>query len=252
MIPLEQLCAANNVCGDLKNGVMRVDNLNDLLQQQIVVDNVARAGVPLSATESQCLDLQTGKISADDILECSDTLADNSENVAPVQARGDYASVQNDPVLTDEQKIQIKQETGWADEVVDHIQNIEQYDKVFKNANLKEVKIANRTCLVKTDIDPNYVDPKTGLTNAERMAKGRSLIDYRTGEKIELHHMGQDKDGPLVELCENSEHGDGNHHILHPQTDNSWRHDPGAVADYERERIEHWQERAKEFQHEYV
>ena len=96
-------------------------------------------------------------------------------------------------------------------------------------------------------IDPNYVDPKTGMTNYERMLNGRAAIDAKTGEKLELHHLGQDKDGPLVELCENSEHGDGNHHILHPNTENSWRHEPGALTNYERERFEHWHERAKEY-----
>lgn len=93
----------------------------------------------------------------------------------------------------------------------------------------------------------DYVDPKTGLTNRELMQKGRSPIDSKTGEKIELHHMGQDKDGSFAELCENSEHGDGNHSILHPKTDGSWRNEDGANANYDKiERPNHWKARAQE------
>ncbi|MCC8096979.1 MAG: HNH/ENDO VII family nuclease, partial [Eubacterium sp.] len=112
--------------------------------------------------------------------------------------------------LTSEQKSLIKDETGWSDNIVDHIDTEKQYDDVYKNADLHEGEINGRDCLLK-DIDLDYVDEKTGLTNRERMQKGRSPYDSKTGEKIELHHMGQDFDSPFAELTENSEHGDGNH-----------------------------------------
>lgn len=147
--------------------------------------------------------------------------------------------------LTQQEKEKIKKETGWSDEIINHIENMDQYE-IYKNANLHEAEINGKKCLVK-NIDMDYVDPKTGLTNRELMQKGRSPIDSKTGEKIELHHMGQDKDGPFAELCENSEHGDGNHSILHPKTDGSWRNEDGANANYDKvERPNHWKARAQE------
>ena len=140
--------------------------------------------------------------------------------------------------LTFEQKNLIAKETGWSKEIIKHIDNMDQY-AVYKKAGLHEATIDGRKCLVK-DIDLDYVDLKTGMTNRELMANGRSPYDAATGEKIELHHMGQKFDGPFAELCENSEHGDGNDGILHPNKDNSWRRDPDAVKQYNAEREQHW------------
>ena len=76
------------------------------------------------------------------------------------------------------------------------------------------------------------------------MAEGKSPIDSKTGEKIELHHMGQNFDGPFAELCENSEHGDGNHKTLHTSNEGSWRNDPEQKNQYQREKAQHWKTRA--------
>ena len=56
--------------------------------------------------------------------------------------------------------------------------------------------------------------------------------------------MGQSKDAPFAELTENSEHGDGNHSILHPRKEGSWRNDSGAEKQYQTEKNEHWKMRA--------
>ena len=93
----------------------------------------------------------------------------------------------------------------------------------------------------------DYVDPKTGLTNRQLMEKGRAPIDAKTGERIELHHMGQDYDSPLAELCENSEHGDGKDAILHDKKIESWRQDPEKKNYYNNvQRPNHWKARATE------
>lgn len=147
--------------------------------------------------------------------------------------------------LTDEEREKIKEETGWSDEIIDHISSIEQYNKVYKNAGLHEAEVDGRKCLLK-NIDYDYVDPKTGLTNRELMENGRSPIDAKTGEKIGLHHMGQNFDGPFAELCENSEHGDGNHETLHPKSEGSWRKDPDKKSQYNIEKKEHWKARLQE------
>ena len=149
--------------------------------------------------------------------------------------------------LTDEEKLRIKEETGWSDEIIDHIKDMNQYE-IYKNADLHEEEINGRKCLVK-DIDMDYVDPKTGMTNRERLShKPRPLspIDSKTGEKIELHHMGQDFDGPFAELCENSEHGDGKHSVLHDVNSESWRRDPEKKREYQDQKDAHWSSRMTE------
>ena len=140
---------------------------------------------------------------------------------------------------------QMHKETGWSYSVIDAIDTPEQY-QVYKDADLHEAIVNGRICLVKT-IDFDYVDPKTGKTNRELMAMGRAPIDSKTGEKIELHHIGQKFDAPFAELAENSEHGDGKDAILHDKTAESWRRDPEKNKQYSNvERPNHWKERAKE------
>ena len=148
--------------------------------------------------------------------------------------------------LTSEQRGQIESETHWSSEIVDNIRSVDEYEKVYKPADLHEEKVDGRTCLVK-NIDMDYVSPKTGLTNREAMAKGMSPCDAKTGERLELHHMGQNYDAPLAELCENSEHGDGNDKILHDKNVESWRNDPQLKNQYQNvDRPNHWKERAEE------
>lgn len=147
------------------------------------------------------------------------------------------------PGLTEEEKERIKEETGWSDEIIDAIENMDQYE-IYKNADLHEAEVNGRKCLLK-DIDLDYVDPDTGMTNRELMEKGRSPIDAKTGEKIELHHMGQDFDGPFAELTENSEHGDGNHKTLHGKMEDSWRNNPEQKNQYQTEKRNHWKTRAQ-------
>lgn len=176
------------------------------------------------------------KIDAPSVKEKNDSEVDNAET-----KNG----------LSEAEREQIKAETGWSDSVIDYIDNMDQYE-IYKKANLKEVLINDRPCLVKADFDPDYVSPKTiddehpnGVSNRELMAEGKSPYDYKTGEKLELHHMGQDYDSPFAELCENSEHGDGNHKILHDDSKPSWRRDPDLKQKYNNEdKPDHWKNRS--------
>jgi hypothetical protein len=144
--------------------------------------------------------------------------------------------------LTDVDKEHIRKESGWSDETVDAIKTKEEYE-IYKNAGLQEAEVNGRTCLIRPDLDLNYVDPKTGLTNRELMAKGRSPTDSKTGEKITLHHIGREFEAPLAELTE-SEHNQ--HSILHTGNERSWRNDPEKHDEYRNvQRPEHWKERAK-------
>lgn len=147
--------------------------------------------------------------------------------------------------LTEEEKSYIQRETGWSYEIINNIESREQYE-IYKEANLHESEVNGRKCLIK-DIDFDYVDEKTGLTNKERMEKGLSPIDSKTGEKIELHHMGQSFDSPFAELSENSEHGGKNHSKLHDNNISSWRRDPELKNQYQNhDKPNHWKNRANE------
>lgn len=146
--------------------------------------------------------------------------------------------------LTEAEREKFKEENDWSDEIINHIESKEQYE-IYKNAELHETEVNGRKCLIK-DIDMDYVDPKTEKTNQQLMAEGRAPYDSETGERIELHHMGQDPNGPFAELCENSEHGDGNHKILHTSEGESWRHDSELNKQYNYyDRPNHWKERSE-------
>lgn len=151
------------------------------------------------------------------------------------------------PELAVSQKKLIKKETGWDDEIIDRIKTMAQYE-IYKKANLSQKEVNGRKCLVKK-INLDFEDPKSGMTNRELMAMGRSPYDDQTGERIELHHMNQEFDGPFVELAENTEHGDGNQTILHLKDSESWRNDPKKKNQYKnRDRPEHWQKRLEDLE----
>lgn len=150
--------------------------------------------------------------------------------------------------LTPEEKEKIKEETGWSDEIIDNIENMDQYEKL-KNAGLKETDINGRKCLIKENIDLDYED-EDGLTNRQRMERGLAPLDAKTGKPLELHHLGQKADSPLVELTE-TEHRTGdykdgkkNQSLWHDNTKETEVH--GEGSNWDNERKEHWKERANE------
>lgn len=149
--------------------------------------------------------------------------------------------------LTDEEKAMIKEETGWSDEIIENIKNMKQYE-LLKNAGLKEVEINGRKCLIKENIDLNYKD-KDGISNRERMERGLAPLDSKTGKPIELHHLGQKADSPLVELTEEEhrtgefEDGKKNQSLWHDSTVESEVHSEGN--NWDQERKAHWKARAE-------
>lgn len=167
------------------------------------------------------------------------------------------ADTQGTQELTDEDRAKIKEETGWSDEIVNNIQNMEQYE-ILKNANLIEVEINGRKCLIRTDIDLDKEWP-TGKfdsdgnpiyeTNRERMEDGKPPLD-ENGKPIELHHLGQKADSPLVELTveehRTGERSDGtkNQSLWHDNTKETEVHGEGSSWTQERE--SHWETRAEQ------
>lgn len=139
--------------------------------------------------------------------------------------------------LTQEEKEQIKEETGWSDEIIDAIGSMEEYE-IYKEAGLQEAEINGKKCLIRNDIDPEQKDD-FGRTNKERMADGLAPIT-KDGQTVELHHIGQKSDSPLAELTTSEHRGKGNDTVLHDKTKES-EIDRNEFA---KERESHWEARA--------
>ena len=142
----------------------------------------------------------------------------------------------------EELRAYLEKESTYSMEVNKYISSPEEL-QVYKDAGLVEKNIDGRICLIREDLDLDYVDKQSGLTNAELIAKGRSPYDAKTGERIELHHIGQDFNAPFAELKSVSEH-DIYSKTLHKSETDSWRRDPEKVSQYTAQRKAHWKNRA--------
>lgn len=192
--------------------------------------------------------------SSEDLMEGSDTSDDelmenapdesNIEDSQEAETTDDTDSNEDSEVDAEAVRTEINEKSDYSAEVNDRISSVEELE-VYQNANLKEETVDGRICLVRDDIDMEYVDPKTGSTNQELMEKGRAPYDAKTGERIELHHIGQESDSPLAELTADSEHGDY-YSALHTKEGESWRNDSKKNNHYNNvERPDHWKARVK-------
>ncbi|GHT80786.1 hypothetical protein AGMMS49960_03000 [Betaproteobacteria bacterium] len=144
------------------------------------------------------------------------------------------------PVLTAETRERLKK-YGWPDTVLDSIGS-EAEAKIYEDANVKHEVVNGKDVLVKQDIDPDQKDID-GKTNLERMKDGKAPLD-KDGRPIELHHIGQNPDSPLIELTRDEHRGEGNDSILHNKTDES-KIDREAFGS---ERAEHWKAHAEQIE----
>lgn len=101
----------------------------------------------------------------------------------------------------------IQRATGYPAEVIANIRSVEEA-QVYMNEPVRQIMVNGRTALI-PDI-PNYIDDM-GRTNLERMAQGLAPID-EFGYSMELHHIGQNNDGPLI-LLTRAQHDSGVLHI---------------------------------------
>lgn len=190
-----------------------------------------------------CKDAETYNSNIEKASDTSETDNNDCESKAQSEAHEEKTK----EGLTPEQKKLIKDETGWSDEIIDHIENMDQYE-ALKKANLKEVEINGVKCLVKRNLDLDYKD-EDGVTNRERMARGLAPLDSETGKPLELHHLGQKSDSPLVELTEEEhrtgEYKDGmkNQSLWHDNTKETEVH--GEGNNWDQERKAHWKARAE-------
>lgn len=140
--------------------------------------------------------------------------------------------------LTQEEKNIIREETGWSDEVISSIRSFEEY-KIYKEAGLVEGEVNGKKCLVRSDIDWEQKD-QYGVTNRERIAEGYAPLD-KTGNPIQLHHIGQRANSPLAELTFREHRMGGNDTILHDKTKETEVH--GLGNGWDNERKEYWKNR---------
>lgn len=172
-----------------------------------------------------------------DYLPCEKNFSNKEIHNEPENLANSNDAENKQEGLTDEQKQELKEQTGWPDEVIDAIGSMEEAE-VYKEAGLKAVEVDGKWCLVKNEIDMDQKD-EDGITNKERMERGRPPLT-KDREEIELHHIGQKQDSPLAELTMEEHRGAGNDTILHDKTKES-EIDRNAFG---KERKEHWKSRA--------
>ncbi|MEG1331840.1 MAG: HNH/ENDO VII family nuclease, partial [Eubacterium sp.] len=139
--------------------------------------------------------------------------------------------------LTDKEKEKLKDKTGWSNEIIGEINSTKEAE-IYQKANLQEVEIDGRKCLVKKDVNMEQKD-EFGKTNKERMKNGQPALT-KNYETIELHHIGQKSDSFLAELTKEEHRGVGNDTILHDKQKES-EIDRNA---FKKEREHHWESRA--------
>ena len=140
--------------------------------------------------------------------------------------------------LSEEEKARIKEETDWPDEVINEISSWEEYE-IYKSEGLKAYEINGKWYLLNPNIDLDYVTAD-GRTNRQRLADGDAPIDKRTGQKFELHHVGQNPNGVLAELPMGKHRLAPNNLILHPLREDS---DVDHGPEWDKTRKQHWENR---------
>lgn len=94
----------------------------------------------------------------------------------------------------------IQKESGYPLKLIKEFNSYEEYS-IFKQANLKPFSINGRRILIDPNIDPFQID-EYGVSNLDRMLKGKPPVINDGKTIIELHHIGQKNDGVLAMLTE--------------------------------------------------
>ncbi|MBR6383284.1 MAG: HNH/ENDO VII family nuclease [Lachnospiraceae bacterium] len=94
----------------------------------------------------------------------------------------------------------IQKESKLPTDIIKQFHSMEEY-KVFAEANLEPKVINGKSVLFNNNIDWHDTLDELGRNNLERVKKGLAPIDA-TGQKYELHHIGQNADGTLAILTQ--------------------------------------------------
>ena len=149
---------------------------------------------------------------------------------------------------------QIKERTGWSDDIVRFLHSPEEAE-VYIGAGLGERRIGDRAALVRTDIDWRAFncrqewlkqkfadwDKWQDYNNADLIGEGWPPRDSN-GDPYELHHIGQRQDSPFAELTWQEHMGGGNNVILHPDRESAIDR-----QQFDDEKSRYWQDRFKAF-----
>ena len=214
----------------------------------------------LSANEVTILDQELNRSLEVGTMEAPNEIEKNLEgyNSLPDEKLNESIEQRADEGLSVEDRARIKAETGWSDEIVDNIKNVDEA-QVYIDANLKEVngnlerqdidwtqkipedRIERMRSLYGDDVAERWKDK----TNLDLIKEGKAPYGP-DGKQINLHHIGQKADSPLAELTD-TEHKtyDG---VLHDKTKDS-EIDRTVFRD---ERQKYWQARYEEIQKENI
>ena len=144
--------------------------------------------------------------------------------------------------LTQEDRIRIKERTGWSDEIVNAIRTKEEAE-IYENAGLVEGKIGGRPALLQPDLEGEAHNCTKWKDWSNKDLAGEGYAPYdKTGMPYELHHIGQNPDSPLAELTHEQHHKNGNFKKLHTFDDTKVH---GDGNNWDDERASYWMERAK-------
>ena len=143
--------------------------------------------------------------------------------------------------LDKKQTDDLKEKTGWPDSILTELRT-EDEAQIYQDANLQVETIEGKDCLIRTDID--YNQEIDGQTNFERMKQGKCPYS-KDGQKIELHHIGQNPDAPLAELTQTEHRGQKNDMTLHDKTIDETKIDREK---FRAERENHWKARAEQIE----
>ena len=137
----------------------------------------------------------------------------------------------------------IRKKSPFSRQITENITSISELD-FYISLNLKE-KFVTRPALI-AKIDPNFVDSR-GKSNLEKMLKGTPPMDPNSKETYHLHHLGQNPEGPFIELLPSQHTSAVVFLILHNSKDESWRKNKSLQRDFEAQKKKHWIKRGKGF-----
>ncbi len=109
--------------------------------------------------------------------------------------------------LTYKEAVAIQKKTHYPTSIICKMQNVKEY-KVYKILKLTSHRLKKGEWFIgkKIDLDTPFEFTSKGktitTTNRQRIKDGLAPIDIKTGQIIELHHIGQELDSPFALLTE--------------------------------------------------
>lgn len=174
------------------------------------------------------------KVDQKDVTNQSQTI--ENENVQPIENLSDPDRTP----LTDQDRVALKERTGWSDEIVDAIRTKEEAE-IYEKAGLVEGRINDKPCLMQPSLDGDAHNNKKWPDWSNKDLAGEGSPPYsEDGMPYNLHHIGQNPDSPLAELTYDQHYKNGNFKKLHTFDESKINRD-----EFNKERAQYWMERYK-------